>query len=326
MNQILYTEDTKKNQNKIKSIIIFFSVFLIIFGASLAGIGGYNIVSSNNKRKEEVEMAIVPEITLENENNKVIIKVEHIRNIKLITYSWNGEDVVNLNENETNKVTESIDIPAGTNNLYVKVVDVNGKYASKEKEFSYDGTYMDLSVVDNSKLRIVVTDTKGLQSVTYNWNTEEGITEYAENTETETIEIETAIPTGMNTITVTAVNNENKKVTKEQQVQGITKPTISITYNSDRTLFTIKMKDDQGIESYSYALYNAKVEDIAENGQLISNYKDKLTEVKSSNGIQGNGKLEITDKLELVEGFNYLIVKAKNIEGAEAVFSGWCVK
>ena len=330
MNQILYTIEERNNQSKIKSIVLFFGIFLIIFGISITGVSAYSIVSSNKRKQEEIEMSKIPEITLENGDNKAIIRVEHVRNIKDIVYSWISEDgeetdEETISENKASGIAETIEIPAGTNTLHVKVTDMEGKYATAEKEYSYKGTYMDVYVVDNKNLRIKVIDVNGLQSVTYNWNNDEKITEYAEDTDTQTMEIETAIPVGMNTINVTAVNNENEKVTMNKDVQGITKPTIYVTFNSDRILFTMKIKDDQGIESYSYTLYRAKVEDIAENGELIPNFEEKLIKV-TSNEVQGNGQMDITDKLELADEFNYLVIRAKNVEGAEEVFSGWCVK
>ena len=325
MNQILYTEEGRNNQSKIKKTITFFSIFLIIFGIAIAGVSAYNIWSSSKKKEQDIELAKIPEITLENENNKVIVKVEHVRNLKSVVYSWDGGDEENININETAKILESIPVPAGTSTLRIKATDVIGKSSEMKKEFSYVGTYMDLAVIDNSKLKITVTDTKGLQSVKYSWNSEDSVEETAEDTNTKVMEIETAIPEGVNTIQVSAVNNENEKTDQEMTVQGITKPTIKITFNADRTLFTIKLDDNQGIEAYAYALYNAKVEDVAENGELKPNYKQKLTKVKA-NTVSGNGQLSIIDKIELKDGFNYIIVKVRNVEGVDEVFSGWCVK
>ena len=37
-------------------------------------------------------------------------------------------------------------------------------------------------------------------------------------------------------------------------VKGITKPTMKINYNSEKTMLVIKLDDEQGIESYSYLL------------------------------------------------------------------------
>ena len=325
MNQILYTIEDENKNNRTKSILLFFGITLIIFGLALTGTGGYNLYASNIRKKEEMELAKVPVITISNESNKVKINVEHVRNIKNIIYTWNDGEEVTINEKRSSGINEYLDIPAGTNTLKVKATDVDGVFSTVQGEYSYEGTYMDLSVIDSKNLKIQVTDVEGLQSVKYRWNSEEEVMQEAENINTKTMEITTDIPIGINTITVTAVNNRNEKESKEMTVQGITKPTIKVNYNSDRTLFTMKLNDDQGIESYSYKLYNAKVEDVAENGQLLDNFKEKLIKQKE-NEVQASGDREITDKLALAEGFNYLEIKVKNIEGAESVITGWCVK
>ena len=90
-------------------------------------------------------------------------------------------------------------------------------------------------------------------------------------------------------------------------------------------MFTIKIKDDQGIESYTYKLYSAKIEDITKDGKIIENFKEKLVKV-TENSVQANKELELTDKLAIADGFNYLELKVKNIEGAEEEIVGWCVR
>lgn len=328
MNQILYTIEDDNMNNRIKSIVMFFSLFLIIFGLALLGTGGYNIYASNLKKQENRELAKIPQINITTENNKVILTVNHVRTVQDITYAWNSGEEIVLKENKTNGIKEYIDIPAGKNTLNITVTDINGIYSKTEEEFTYQGTYfMDPILVDNNKkIKFVATDNEGLQSISYRWNSEEPVMKEAENTNTKTMEIETEIPVGINTVQIIAINNKNEKAVKEiPQIQGITKPTIKVNYNSDRTLFTIKIKDDQGIESYTYKLYSAKIEDITKDGKIIENFKEKLVKV-TENSVQANKELELTDKLAIADGFNYLELKVKNIEGAEEEIVGWCVR
>ena len=325
MNQILYTIEDENRDNRMKSIVLFFCIFLIVFGLALTGVGGYNIYASNIKKQERIELAKIPQIKLNTVDNQVVINVEHVRVIKDIVYSWNNEEEETLVENKSSGINEYIDIPSGNNTLFVKVTDVNGIYSTTEGEFSYKGTYIDPSLIDNKKIKIVATDNEGLQSLSYKWNSEEPAMKEAESINNKRLEMTADIPIGHNTITITAVNNKNEITKKEMEVQGITKPTIRVNYNSDKTLFTIRLKDDQGIESYTYRLSSAKVEDIAENNQIKENFKEKLVK-ETENTVQGNAELEITDKLALVEGFNYLEIKVRNIEGAEETLTGWCAK
>ena len=121
------------------------------------------------------------------------------------------------------------------------------------------------------------------------------------------------------------MNRANAVENKEMQVKGVTKPTMKINYNSDRTMLTLKLNDEQGIESYSYKLSTAPISEIAENGNIREDFKDKLAIVTSQTK-QGNSQQSITEQLPFEQGFNYLEITIKNIEGVEETFSGWCAK
>lgn len=328
MNQILYTIENEEEKNRMKSIVLFFAITIIIFGLIMISMGAYRIVSAKNAREEALEAAKIPNINMEIQENIVKLNINHIRPIKEIVYSWNNEEetVLSVNsENFNGNVTEEIEVLGGTNTLNVKVVDEKGKTATMSKEITYKGTYMDLSVVDNKSLKIVVTDMVGLQSVTYQWNSEEEITAYPEQNNLESLEILTDIPNGLNTIKIKAVNRENAIENKEMPIQGITKPTVKIDYNTERTILTIKLDDTQGIQSYSYSLSSAPIRDIAENGNIRQDFKDKLTLVVSESK-QGEGQTSITEQVPFQTGFNYLEVTITNTEGVEENFSGWCAK
>ena len=327
MNQILYTIENEEEKNRMKSIILFFGITIIIFGIIMTGMGGYKIAASKIAKEEAIEAAKVPNLALEldSESNNAIIKVNHIRDIKSITYAWNNEEKVTLDQNSSKEIEEHIELPAGKNTLNVTVTDVEGKTTTNSREYTYSGTYMEVSIIDNRSIKIMVTDMIGLQSVTYKWNDGEEITSYAEGEDSTVIEVSSDIPVGINTIRVKAVNNENNIEEKEVKVQGISKPTIKISYNSDRTVLTINLDDNQGIQSYSYTLSSAPVEDIAENGQIIPEFKEKLRQVTSQTK-EGGGQTSIREDLEFQEGFNYLEVTITNIEGVEETSSGWCAK
>ena len=100
---------------------------------------------------------------------------------------------------------------------------------------------------------------------------------------------------------------------------------IHINYNSDKSMLIMKLDDEQGIESYSYKLSTAPISEVAENGNLREDFRDKLTVVTSQNK-QGNEQPSITDQVPFEQGFNYLEVTIRNIEGVEETFSGWCAK
>ena len=328
MNQILFTIENGEERNRTNNIILFFAIAIMIFGIILIAMGGYKIVVAKSAREEAIEATKIPNIELafEEESNSAIIRVSHTKEIESITYAWNGGEEIVLNENLSTEAEEYIELPAGTNTLNVRVTDIQGKKAEKSQEFTYKGTYMDVSVVENRSLKIVVTDIVGLQSVSYKWNNEEEIVAYPNGEDQTVIEITSEIPLGENTITVRAINREGKEEEKQTTVKGISRPTISISYNGDRTLISIKLNDNQGIKSYSYKLRNAPISEIAdESGNIISDFMDKLVEVTSQTK-QGERQNSIVDQIVFPSGFNYLEITVVNIEGAEETFSGWCAK
>lgn len=325
MNQILYTIENEEEKNRMKSIIVFFGIVIIVFGILLVATGGYSLASAQKAKQEAIEAARVPVIELSSQENNAIVNIKHSREIKRIEYSWNNGEVTVINKQGQQNVREEIELPAGKNTLNVKAVDVEGKSSNLTQEFSYEGTYMDLSVIDNKSLKIVVTDIKGLQSVTYKWNQGEETVAYPDTPNATSIEIISNIPVGLNTIEVKAINNENITQTKEMQVQGITKPKMSINFDEQRTVINIKFRDDQGIQSYSYKVSTAPIEEIVKDGKVVENSKEKLQEVISETK-QANGEKEITEQVVFNKGFNYVEVTITNIEGAEETYTGWCAK
>lgn len=326
MNQILYTIENEQEKNKMKSIVLFFGIVIIIFGILLVATGGYSIATASAKRKEAMEAAKVPNIELSAENNIITIDVKHFREIKMIEYCWNDDEPIIIDEEGQENLQETIDVLAGKNTLSVAVTDIAGKVSNITQEFTYEGTCMDVSVVDNKNLKIVVTDVKGLKSVTYKWGDDgEEVKAYPDEDDLTTIEVIVDIPIGLNKLIVKSINNENQIETKEREIQGITKPTMSVSYDVEKTTISIKIKDNQGIESYSYKISNAPLEDIIENGKLIENPQEKLTQIVSETK-QGDSQKEIIEKVDFAEGFNYIEITITNVEGATETITGWCAK
>lgn len=327
MNQILYTIEGEAERRRTKKIIFFFAIAIIVFGAVMMGMGGYKVVVAKIERAEAIEAAKVPNLELEAEKdtNNAIIRVNHIRDINSIIYSWNDEEEIKLEENMTKKMEKYIEIPSGISTLKVTVTDVLGNSTTKIKEYSFKGTYMEVSIIDNKSIKITATDVTGFQSIRYKWNDDEEITKYPEDTTSTVMEIASDIPIGTNTLRIKAVNNENKIEEKEVTVLGISKPTMQINYDPERTVIIMKLNDDQGIQSYSYTLSSAPIEDIAKEGKIIPGFKEKL-KVVTSQTKDGQSQTSVTEQLKFQEGFNYLEVTITNIEGVEEKFSGWCAK
>ena len=52
MNQILYTIENEEEKNRMRSIVLFFGIVIIIFGILLVATGGYSIAMSQIAKQE----------------------------------------------------------------------------------------------------------------------------------------------------------------------------------------------------------------------------------------------------------------------------------
>ncbi|MBR3162492.1 MAG: hypothetical protein IKF17_00105 [Clostridia bacterium] len=131
--------------------------------------------------------------------------------------------------------------------------------------------------------------------VTYKWDDEEE-TRVDVNSISDDIEIE--IPAGEHTLTITAVDINNNSQTKNQQVKGITKPTLEVM--QDGSEFVIKATDEIGLDKFEFIL----------NGQGYL--------------VRVEGEKEKEFRYPLEEGDNTLEVKAYNVEGVTETFNAIC--
>ena len=301
MNQILYTETTKKRTKgpiEIKKIVLFFAISIILFGTILLGQGAYAMYK---QKQEDKKNLTVPTIQIDKqEDNKAKITVTHDKVISQLIYAINDGEEQILEGNGTNTIETEIDLSVGKNQIVAKAIDINGKETVQETSFEVEADLnIELSVVGN-KIKITAKDVQeGMNYITYKWNNDEE-TRVDVNEETPySIEIETEIPVGLNTLTINAVNKNNVIRTKEQEVKGIRKPEITAYQEGEYIVITVT--DEEGIETI---LHNLNGEDLQT--------------------IQGENQKEIVYKQQIVQGDNYVTVTVKSISGAETVFYGIC--
>ncbi len=245
MNQILYTGKSK-GPASIKSILKSFAIFIIVFGIIFIGDGSYALYS-NYQLAHPKEDNTIPQISFEQEENNAIVKIDHNKGISRISYHWNDEveTIITGNSQET-AILDNISIPAGINTLYVSATDINNKTAESSYEYAYDGICIELAVIDSSYMRITASDVTGLSYITYKWNNDEEITATPESAENSTfIQQITEIPTGLNTLSITAVNSSNKTLTKTQDVRGIHAPVIKLYIQGNDLV--VMVTDEEGI-------------------------------------------------------------------------------
>ena len=247
MNQILSVENTKKEKQKrnrgpadIESILKFFSIALIVFGIFMVGSGSYSMYKDSQEEtasnKPTISVATLTE-------GQVTLTIEHSRTLSKVTYKWNDEEEIPIDCNGKRKVEQTIEIPTGTNTLSVYAEDVNGRISTYQKSYTIQG---DISIefsVDGNNIKITTEGKEELAYLTYRWDEEEETRVDINDVRNETT---VEIPKGQHTLTVIAVDINNKTQTEEQEVKGVTKPNLEVTTDGSSN-FVIKASDEEGL-------------------------------------------------------------------------------
>jgi len=269
MNQILQVQETRRNSNPAdtKKIVLFFAVCLIIFGLILLGQGAYTVYQ--NKQNEKVQPStppgsgsipepeyIAPIITMtKTEDNKLIINVDSQTAISHIIYNWNNDVSTTLDETGKTNIEEIIDIPVGENILNVSVIDSNGIETKKQETFIIEQSkpVIELSVVGNN-IKITVNSEAELSYVTYKWNLETEVKDDMKTYENKTkFEKQLEIPKGQNTLKIVAVDKNENKTEKSQEIKGVAKlknPEVYI--NGEYIFFTFEAEENMKTVEYVF--------------------------------------------------------------------------
>lgn len=315
MNQILSVDNSnnkkgrvKKNKIKsnaplaISSIVRFFAIALLIFGICIIGSGSYSMYKETT---EEIANS-KPEIRLEQiTQTEIALKIKHNKELDTISYNWNNEETTEVPCNGKKEIETKIEIPTGTNTLRVYAKDKNGEEIEYTKEYTIEGDInIDLEVEGNN-LKVKATGINPLQYMTYRWDDEDETRIDIENSEIEeTIEI----PKGLHTLTVIVVDINNKTETKEQEINGVTKPKLEVTTDGSDN-FIIKATDEQGIKKIEFI--------INEEERYVLNLEKQLSleerkEFEYAYPLHdGENKLEVTvyNESDITETFRALVNK-----------------
>lgn len=296
MNQILQTEKRKeKSPVEIGKIIKFFVVAIIIFAIILIGIGVYYLVINNKNTSDDNQVIDTePNVNITKQEDRVLIEINSNVVISKIVYRWN-DDVDNIIEGENRaNLSETIDLPYGTNILNLTVIDINGKETKFQKEYIVEGDgkpVIELKLTTDNKIKITVQDKTDLQYVSYSWNNDESKKIETNESNKNLIEQIIEIPLGQNTLKVEATNIKNINATKELEVKGIKNPTLSFKKQGD--VIIIRAEDETGLKVIDYTL----------NGQKYQiNYGNKTV---------------IEYKQAIQKGENYMEITAENQDGGK---------
>ena len=228
MNQILSVDPNNKNTNRtsLRTVLIVFSVILMIFGILIAGTGVYsyfkNMANNEDDNDLEISTNTKPVISIEREDaTNIKITVTHDKELETVTYSINGEEPEEIKTNNKTEVSKSISLATGTTNIKIMAEDVNGLSSSREDTFEVENQIIKLEKVE-SEIKVTVEIEDGIDYIQYYWDEDlENATKLTiNNTKTET-QIE--VLEGTHTLNISAVDINGKETKKSQVIKGVKK-------------------------------------------------------------------------------------------------------
>ena len=308
MNQILATDIEKNKKNKkasISSIVVFFCIFLIVFGIGVSAVGIYGYHKNMKDRLNEgllVNNSDKPFVTSTRESANVInIIVTHDKAISSIVYKINEENEKEINVNNRTDINEKITLGTGTNHIIVTAKDINGlttvyeTTVEVEEGHSADpqeGPTITLTPIEG-KVQVTTESTINIDKIKYYWDNDEANATVLTINDTKNETLIDVVLEGTHILNIIATDVNGNETRREQKVMGVNKPKINVT--TDGKSFFIKAEDSQGL---------SKVE-------ITLNTNETITET-----IDGN---EYTKTIELENGENRLTVKVYNKNGISEI-------
>lgn len=313
MNQILDYDNSRNNGNPIKpsgdgtdKIVRIFAILIMVFAVALVGVVGYGMFFSNNKENNTEQISSKANVDVNVDGDQAIIEVTHDKVIKEIIYSWNSSSDRTIQCKEK-YVKQEIDVPAGNNTLYIKVIDEDGGETEYSEEISSEegvdilNPVIELSVTDDKKLKITAKDETALDFITIRWNDDDEETVYADEDSKE-ISTEIEILKGENDLTVIAVDTSNNTTKESKSFKGLTKPEIKVELVDDGSKINIKAQHEKGIKSVKFNFNNV----------------DYNVDIGNEN------PKEIEFEQPLETGYNRIILTVNSVDDTETVFDGEC--
>lgn len=303
MNQILSTDMPKDNnkQKKVRSsnigksanttrnILRVFAILMIIFGTLLIGTGGYLMFKAQS---QEETQNLEPTIAIEDKTDKLIlVKITHKLNIEEVEYWWNNGRKTTINGNNGKYLEKEITVPSGKSTLHLLIKDIEGNEIPYEKQYETESG-IEISVTGN-KIAISYDGDTQISYMTYRWDEEEEKQIQINNT---TIDEQIEAIKGLHKLTVILVDENNQTYTKEQMINGVSKPKIEIAIDESQTHFVVNATDEEQIKEIQVRI------DQDDNKLVILDVKDQ--NIKEWN---------YTIPLLLHEGANYIEVKVTNM-------------
>lgn len=303
MNQILNVDDNSNNKKgkkkkekapkipkqrnntplEITTIVRFFAIAILVFGICMIGTGSYSMYQTATKQEIKTKPVIYVEQT---DKAEILLKITHDKALSSIMYSWNGEQETQLPSNGKKEVETTIQIPSGTNTLKVYANDVTGQEIEYEKVYTVESDININIEAAGNNLKVTANGINPLQYMTYRWDEDE---ETRIDTEGNQIEETIEIPRGLHTLTIIVVDDKNQTETKEQEVNGVTKPKLEVTTNGEK--FFIKASDETGLTKVEFIINEEEKYMLDLEGQLAEEDRKEFEYAYPLN--EGENKLEV---------------------------------
>ena len=301
MNQILSVEMPQKHEKKrkepkkasTKSILIFFSIVLVIFGVLLIGFAIFKNMNSKSENQNEniiddnqpsvvSDNTIKPKIEMFQKETTVEIEVSGEKEISQIQYSWNDGELNEQATNGSNKISFELIVPEGLNSLKVIAKDIDGgteelvNSSLVGKPQPVDDSQINLKLnPDTNKLYIICQGSKIINTLSYNYDEEEPKSKTINDTSAE---VEIPINQGAHNLTIKAIYEDG--TTKEEK-QKVFFPLIEkVTFINNGEYAVIKASDERGI---SRVTINFNGEDLPEETPNSITFEKQILSVKGEN-------------------------------------------
>lgn len=273
---------------EISKILRVFAITMLIFGIFMIGTGSYSMYTESKKNVKPTKPTLnVQEIS----ETEISVGVTHDKALQKIVYHWNEDAEIEINCEGKKTTQETIQIPTGTNILYLSAIDVNGERIDYQREYTLQGDIMINFELDGNNIKITGEGKSNLAYMTYRWDDGE---ETRIDVNTVRFEEFTEIPKGLHTLTVIVVDENNKTEEKSQEVKGVTKPKLEVGTDG-ASKFIIRASDEVGLSRVEF-LINEGDED------------------EEKNAITLDGQTEFEFEYEFHQGENRLEVRVYNVD------------
>lgn len=193
------------------------------------------------------------------------LKITDEVKIKKVEYSWNDGNITEVQKQDSKNVLDiDIEVPNGENTLHVVAIDVDNnktkfediKVSYTEGDEVYDKDRKDpvISVESSGtakKFKIIATDDKELDYISYTWEGgEPTVVKAKEETKLEIVEEVAIQHKGSKDIVIKAVDKAGHEVTKEMHIIGSEGPKIQAGLRGDNIV--IRVTSDNKITRIVY--------------------------------------------------------------------------